>query len=360
MKRIGLLLVLAGLAAAGIFASRRAAVAPLPAVMRVSPVNAQGCRDCHEEIVDAFASAPHSFTLRPGTDSEIVSRFAGRAATIGDDEFRFEQVGDELHFISPRLPRGVRVDWVFGSGHHALTPVSLTETSSGGSAMLQLHASWYPGDTLARTPGMDEPAAVLTDAGRYHGFAETTDCFGCHASQLPAEGEVIDFSRIESGVSCIRCHLGADEHVRSDGETALRTPWAALTALESINRCGECHRRADEFTSDELVPTNTLLIRFSPVGLALSRCFQKTNQDAAGVAGRRLDCVTCHDPHRPAVQSPEFYIGKCLECHGDQPQQAAVCAAEPMTSQCLDCHMPKPENDPHLLFTDHWIRIRRE
>ena len=232
MKQAAILLGLAALAASASWLVTRPADKPSPAVTQVSQVNSQSCQDCHEEIVEAFSAAPHSFTLRPGSDSEIITRFAGRAAKIGDAEFRFRQVGDELHFTSPQVSETVRVDWVFGSGHHALTPVTLTETSDGGSGLVQLYASWYPGDTVAMTPGMDEIDAVLTEVGRYHGYAETVDCFGCHASQLPVDEERIDFSRLRAGVTCIRCHLGADAHVRSDGETA------AAPALAFANGAG--------------------------------------------------------------------------------------------------------------------------
>ena len=166
---------------------------------------------------------------------------------------------------------------------------------------------------------------------------------------------MIDFEHAELGVSCGRCHLKTASHARSDGELPTSPAWTALTALESINRCGECHRRADEFTRDELTVDNSLLIRFAPVGLAQSKCFQD-------LAEGRLDCLTCHNPHQAAATDAEYYRQRCLDCHAVQeqpdPKSAPICAAEPMSSDCLNCHMPKVDVSPHLRFTDHWIRVR--
>ena len=134
-----------------------------------------------------------------------------------------------------------------------------------------------------------------------------------------------------------------------------------IISLESINRCGECHRRVDEFTTDELVPTNPLLIRFSPVGLALSRCFQETNKDVADAGGKRLDCVTCHDPHDPPIRETEklisYFRDKCLQCHEDQacgkPRRQRVAAND---NDCSKCHMPRGEtNVSHFALHDHRI-----
>ncbi len=338
---------------------------PLPIVLTGSSIDANSCIDCHEDVVTSFETTPHSFTLRPGSNRDIMTHFAGKSAKVGDNSYSFEQVDDNLNFRSSEGAIA-QVDWVFGSGHHALTPIALAETPEGQTALTQLYASWYPDNAIAATPGIDEFDAVLTELGRYHGFEETLDCFGCHASYLPLNDEkTIDFTKIVPGISCDRCHLGSEEHISSEGEVSMRSPWSQLPALEAINRCGECHRRLDEFTSDELVPTNPLLLRFAPVGLALSKCFVATNENRSQTSnaqhdGKRLDCITCHDPHLPAEKEASYYIEKCLQCHGTLPGQATTCSAEPMSSQCLSCHMPKSESDDHLTFTDHWIRIREK
>lgn len=335
---------------------------PLPIVRStLARVDVRQCADCHDTIYRSLQSAPHSVTLRRPTDSEaLLSLFAGKDASIVDDLYRFEERDGALYVSSDRFPTTLKVDWIFGSGHHALTPVSTVENPRGATELFQLNVSWLPGHGLGITPGTITDSEVPS-LGLHHSEAETENCFGCHSSLLPVEGGRIDFERLVAGVNCTRCHFGTVEHMQSSGERGTTNDWQSLSPLESINRCGECHRRLDEFTADELVPSNQLLIRFAPVGLSQSRCFQSTLAASSVEGERRLDCLTCHDPHRSAETDPHFYDQVCRACHDQLSDPSApICSAAPMTTSCLGCHMPKVSSSKELAFTDHWIRVRGE
>jgi hypothetical protein len=188
----------------------------------------------------------------------------------------------------------------------------------------------------------------------HHTAAEALRCFACHCSYVPVEKGRIDFDRLITGVNCTRCHEGAAQHLAAEGSAPAGVAWKSLSALDSINRCGECHRRGDEFTSDELTPDNKLLLRFAPVGLSQSPCFQ-----AQGASpGERMDCLTCHNPHRPAATDPAFYAQRCLQCHQPEAAGHVSCPIAPQGNDCLRCHMPKVSVSEGLSFTDHWIRVR--
>jgi hypothetical protein len=72
-----------------------------------------------------------------------------------------------------------------------------------------------------------------------------------------------------------------------------------------------------------------------------------------------MDCLTCHDPHKPAEKSKEFYVEKCLQCHGPEKHQVSECTSAVTSSECLKCHMPTVNVTDNLTLTDHWIRIRK-
>ena len=331
------------------------------------PAEIRRCRDCHEEISDGFATAPHRIALTPADDPVVLARFAGKKYHWPPDgpTYRFEARGRELWLESDAYPDAVRVNWIFGGGRHAQTPVSVWNNADGQSVVLQHRISWYPGAGLGPTLGLkeDQPAATgIGTVGEMLNHAESMDCFGCHTTHLPQHRGRIDRDHIVRGIRCARCHPGGEQHIAAiEQDVQTMQSWSSLSPLESINRCGECHRRSDQLTKADIDPDRLVLVRFAPVGLSMSACFQN-QQDARfpTAAKTRLDCLTCHDPHRPTITDPKFYVAKCLSCHGSDPGQAPVCASQPMTSQCLTCHMPTLPVQQHLAFTDHWIRIRRK
>jgi hypothetical protein len=191
---------------------------------------------------------------------------------------------------------------------------------------------------------------------------------------VPVAAGRIDSANVQPGLGCARCHYEASEHlvavgagetnVDADrvnaGDDARFDDWSQLPPLDSVNRCGECHRRADEFTAEELQPDNSPLVRFASVGLVMSRCFQQQATLPPSSAVRRLTCLTCHDPHRPAESDPDFYRQRCLECHGTSPSHVRPCSSRPPSTQCTTCHLPKVGVHESLNFSDHWIRVPAE
>jgi hypothetical protein len=98
----------------------------------------------------------------------------------------------------------------------------------------------------------------------------------------------------------------------------------------------------------DISPGNKDIVRFQPVGLSQSRCFQSP----------KMTCVICHDPHVPLKDQNLGGIWQCVQCH-DASQQQVTCGAG-QRDRCVTCHMPKVRSDSPLDFTDHWIRVRSD
>ncbi|QEG38152.1 hypothetical protein [Roseimaritima ulvae] len=365
----GLMVLLIGAAVYGISALQQ----PPTAVVTAGSfrVQTKTCQECHEQIAENFRTAPHSRTLRRGTDPVVMDRFVNRETEIDGRTFRFFEQDGELWFTADDLDYARRVDWVFGSGEHAMTPVSLDTDPQGLDRLTQLHLSWYGDDQLHPTPGSPRIQTVPPRLGRTQSADDTERCFGCHVSWLPKksdsrQGHVgtagIDFEHMVPNLDCSRCHSGAAAHAASEGTEPLDFSWADLTALESINRCGECHRRADEMTPEELTPQHTHIVRFAPVGMALSPCFRGANSPQGQPHYPRFDCLSCHDPHLPTRSDAESFNSVCRQCHTPHdsqmlsPSPRITCSQRPLSSSCIECHMPKKAAGPGLEFTDHWIR----
>jgi hypothetical protein len=363
-------LVLLALLLWPVIQDQQEAALPQPLVMAsIRPLAMQACAECHAKEVDEFRNAPHNQTLRTPLAVDVPKLSWNQTVRIGDVEsvWSLPAADSSLWVNSTAYPSPIKVDWLFGSGSHAITPVSLNPDADGRTGLIEHHMSWYPEAGLAATLGITNShptVAGIKAVGECLHHPEAMECFGCHATHLTInDGQLIQ-SEIMPGVQCARCHVQTHEHVaamQNGSEATFMDDWKRLSPLESSNRCGECHRRADQMTADELTPTNKLLIRFAPVGISQSACFlqQDTMHGALG-ANKPFNCTFCHDPHQPASRDASFYVNRCLECHGAEPGHASLCRSQPMTSQCLSCHMPTVEVQKHLRFTDHWIRIRED
>lgn len=329
-------------------------------------VSEQRCAECHFEITESFQSMPHSLTLSRAADPEILNRFAGRTfhRPEADVAYHFKRTEDRLSVESPAYAREMPIEWVFGSGTHAQTPLLLWTDNRGNTSGIEHIVSWYPDGELGVTLGQEK----LTDSfgihamGHHLGPAEVINCFGCHSTHVPTDGQRIRFEEIHPGVGCARCHAETEAHVRQmdRGDDATIERLSRLSPLESIDRCGECHRRASEM-GGPVTADNQTILRFAPVGLSQSPCFLKQDQvilDSGETA--RLDCTTCHDPHRLTSRDWKVHVRACLDCHDSEKNRAVDCSRETRESNCLTCHMPKISVNEHLQFTDHWIRVRRE
>jgi len=354
--------------------------------MRVRPAT---CFECHSDIAKRYTTAPHNRTLRRGDDPDVIAAMAGKSVNLDGYIHGFVQRDGQLWATHSAMPIDRQVDWVFGSGHHAMTPVAIDADPDGHPRLTQFNASLLANGELGATPGLGVAVGDIDLTRKTpvlppsHGItsdaADTRRCFGCHVSGLPQVDGRVDLGGVIPNIDCNRCHPGATTHALSGGVIGPTLDWAELTPLEAINRCGECHRRVDEFTPDELGPDALHLVRFSPVGMAMSRCFSESQVKHAATEGpqfARFDCVTCHDPHAPASTEAGHYNKTCFLCHDfgpatdhviairDEPsalrqRTTGGCSAASADSSCISCHMPKKESGEGLYFTDHWIRVHK-
>lgn len=330
------------------------------------PVSQQRCAECHFEITDGYETAPHARTLMQVRSAEDAQPFVGRVFRREDTgvEFRYAWKNDQLMVSSPAYARELPIEWIFGSGTHARTPLITWTNQQGNTSGLEHSVSWYPDGELGPTLGMEnsqETTGVLA-LGLPRSPSETINCFGCHSTHMPMDNGEIVFHGIDTGIGCARCHWDTDTHVHEMdyGLASTIERFSQLSPLESVDRCGECHRRADEMEG-KIDPSDKTLVRFASVGLVQSPCFQR-QAEVKLPAGEtaRLDCTTCHNPHRPTSRDWRVHVQQCLKCHDATQDRAADCTVASRNTNCLNCHMPQIPENQHLQFTDHWIRIRSE
>jgi len=339
---------------------------PKQAAIREPSEDVVRCRVCHASQSEEFLTTGHALALRLAHDPEVLSRFAGKTVSVGQPavSFRFWEESGTLWNANEKSGVKTQVHWMFGSGHHGMTPVVVAKNRYGEDEGPDLHVSWYRPHGLALTMGHEPVLTADPDSlGSLNNASDTKQCFKCHTTELTKKGRGIETANLLPGVLCSKCHANAKEHAEKmhGGETASSSfdDWKSLSPIQSVDRCGECHRSPTAFKPEQIQPENRALTRFASVGLPLSRCFQfqKTRQLSDGTA-RRLDCLTCHDPHRPMTTDPQHYNNVCRDCHSRPDSQDSDCPKQIITSDCVGCHMPKVRMNAPVSFTDHWIRVR--
>jgi hypothetical protein len=343
-------------------------------------VSSKACASCHPGESALHARSGHALTLLPASRVELSRRLDG--ASLADPEradvrwaYRTRHGRLELSRVDRHGVDRWIVQYAFGSGHHATTFVNVLDPVA--PAILEHRITYYARESrLGVTPGQ-RAAASPTPEVKPHGKeltpSESRKCFGCHSTQLSVrDNPGIDEETMIPNVSCERCHGPGRAHVERANQGApiaqLAMPFGpnGWTADTQMILCGTCHRHPSRARQGQIRPDDPQLARFQPVGIMQSRCYRES--------GGAFSCVTCHDPHARASPDRAKYDSICLICHtgrglgtrqnaiiakaaGGSSSPGAACSVSPRGA-CVECHMPRVDSGQHILFTDHWIRIR--
>jgi hypothetical protein len=262
--------------------------------------------------------------------------------------------------IDAKGPQRLLIDYVFGSGQHTNTFVSVDATDPTQPHALEHRLTYYAAeDALGVTPGqkVDQLEGQTTPTGRILDPNETVKCFGCHTSATSSRDRArVDLRSLIPNVTCERCHGSGAAHVeavsRGRRDLAILGGRSDSTASQQMRRCGYCHRHPDRFEPAVIRIDNPEMVRHQPVGLMQTACYQKSQ------AG--LSCTVCHDPHARTSTDVTGYVNACLTCHQSSPTapERHACPVSPREG-CLKCHMPRRDAGQGYLLTDHWIRVVR-
>lgn len=305
------------------------------------------CTECHPKHDVRQAASHHANALRPIAQT-VLPKILAQANLRERSGVEFEYRSVPQGVIAAASMRGKRaemlLEWAFGAGAQGVTPVG-----RAGSRYVEHRISYFtepdhPGLTIGHPPAASrDPASAL---GVPQPAETISRCFRCHSTGTK-EGP--DLSEMEAGVRCERCHGPGRAHIEAARSGAnkerVRTATfnaARFPARRVVEICAECHRAPGDVDTHDPVS-----IRFQPVGLMASRCFQKSGA---------LSCLTCHDPHedaRPAATG--HYTSKCVACHASVGKPAVKCRRD-ARENCVECHMPRSSPLPHIHFTDHRIR----
>jgi len=156
------------------------------------------------------------------------------------------------------------------------------------------------------------------------------DCGGCHTTGYSKTGNQDGLPGIVGtwaapGIQCEACHGPGGNHVRAGDKSKIKR-------ITSSELCGQCHIRGEKGKI--------------PAAKGFIDHHEQYNEYMASPHAGKIDCQTCHDPHKPA----RFGIRKpCAECHDKAAASFKGSRMEKSGVQCIDCHMPRAGRSAGLM-----------
>ena len=323
------------------------------------------CAQCHVGHAEMQASSSMFLTGREVTEENMDTWFSEEAlqkpvrwpegelsGTPHPPQYRRRSDGVYLEGVTREGETVMaRVDAVFGSGLHAMTPM----TGEPGRQSRELRVTYsHVYDSWIMTPGSFRHSDPI---GYVRPPEETDNCFFCHTTRIAwdtAQDDDLLTSQSQFGVHCERCHGPGSAHIDAvvageEGQKILNP--GKFRADKQVEFCGQCHRRSADVEPLAALQREVKISRHAGLSHMLSKCFRLSPPEEA------LSCLDCHNPHRNVDPDRDQYNTPCLRCH-TAPETDHKSTAVIATSDCVSCHMPVQESAfEGMDFTDHWIRI---
>ena len=156
----------------------------------------------------------------------------------------------------------------------------------------------------------------------YHpGEKKPYTCGTCHTSGYSKEGHQDGLPGIVGtwafpGITCEECHGPGAAHLKEPSKANIKVD-------RSPAACGKCHVRG---TPDKI-----------PAAKGFIRHHEQYNEYLAGAHAGKVECMTCHDPHKRAAVSIKK---QCGDCHAPQAKDYAGSKMALSGVTCAECHMP--------------------
>jgi hypothetical protein len=327
---------------------------------------AEACERCHRDIYNYFQHNAHYLASLRATEKTVDGSF-----TNGLNEFN---VNDSQKVVMERLDNGLfqtyylndkvkekyRFDIVLGrvKGESYL--------SWKGNKLYQLPLSYFSSQhRWSTSPGY---GFNFLDYPQLRNIRKR--CLECHASyirDLPGsrpglgQAEEFDKSSLVLTVDCERCHGPAQQHVEFQTQNPqintakYITTYRSLTRNQKMDACAVCHsgnanvmlrstfdfKPGDTYSKfkipefEQRVDATDSDVHGNQVQLLKSsKCYMNS----------KMDCMTCHDPHKNSRGNVNLFAEKCLDCHNSTNhthcKMKDQLAGDVLKANCIGCHMP--------------------
>jgi hypothetical protein len=332
---------------------------------------AGSCRQCHQAIYDSALLSAHFNASAMATKKNVLGSFnAGHNSFVYDSLSKIVMENRDsgmfqVFYVNGKEKEAHRFDITFGLRK------AQTWLYWKGNNTYELPLSYYHSvNGWATSPGFPIKQPLFS---RLIG----KECFECHSSyiknkenaNIPTGGyfgsdEVIETMEKESlivGIDCQRCHGPLTNHVNYHlAYPEIKTAKyivsnKSLSQQQQLDRCAVCHSGNDKVKLKSrfyFLPGDTLLNFY----LNLRAKDKTTDFDVHGnqyglmsesqcfLQSKKMNCTTCHDPHKNATESLAYFSQKCMSCHNEANHNLCskiTSLGNALKDNCIDCHMPK-------------------
>jgi predicted CXXCH cytochrome family protein len=358
----------------------------------------EACKDCHLDKYETFIETGMGRSFHEANLLNSAAQFKNVKPvydTFLDLYYLPFIINNDIFIKEYRLSgkdttysRTEKINYIVGSGHH--TNSHLIEENG---FLYQAPLTFY-----TQKGKWDFPPGFENGQNTRFNRKIGLECMSCH-NALPdyTFGSDNQYSKIEHGISCERCHGPGQIHVQKmkkgeivdvnkEKDFSIVNP-RKLTWARQIDICQRCHLQGNAV----LKPGKTFLSyrpgmvlsesfdQFSPeyegdddfVMAAHAERFQKSlcfikstkgnlNSDNARIG---FTCISCHNPHVSVRKTNVLQYNKvCQSCHSANKQQSTCSAPQKKIlaseNNCVKCHMPSSGTSdiPHVTVHDHYIQ----
>lgn len=337
-------------------------------------VGSVGCRDCHEDFYELWATSYHGLAMQPYTPEFARAHLDPQpeALTIGDYRYRAE-IEDEPGRVIEHGPQGEKnysIVHVLGGKYiyYFLTLLERGRLQTLPVAFDVRRREWIDtaGSALRHFPDRVDEALPWT----HPQYTFNTSCFSCHVSQLSTnydpDSDTYHTIWAEPGINCETCHGPGGEHDRvfREAEAAGLPPPSDLkiintrdfTVEQTNDLCAVCHAKAGPITTsfmpgDRFFDHADLVTLehpdFYPDGRDLGENYTFTLwRMSPCVKSGQLDCMHCHTSSGRYRFHGERANEACLPCHAERVATVEEHSRHPANTEsgrCISCHMPMTE-----------------
>tara|TARA_R100000027_G_scaffold10258_1_gene7374 strand:- start:8137 stop:10266 length:2130 start_codon:yes stop_codon:yes gene_type:complete len=331
---------------------------------RLALVGEQACRTCHAEIFESWSTSHHAKANRPIREELDKPAFTpAQSVTEGDSTYRMEWKEGKPIMIATE--GGEEITYPL-EGVLAYEPLRQYLVPFPGGKWQTTTAAYDPseGDWFdvyegeARRPG---------EWGHWtgQGMNWNANCAYCHTTgyhkNIDAETGDYHSTWTRQGISCVQCHSGLEEHVKTAKPNQGGELPALLSPVQVVESCASCHSRRDQLTAEEFRPGDSFHDHFGlslptrpglyyPDGQIRDEVFVFGSFSMSRMGGHAgVTCMDCHDSHSMELKFPAHNNAACMWCHDSGLREAPIIDpvvhsrhAEGSTgNQCVECHMPE-------------------